>query len=59
MAYKLGKDEQYDSPFSKGARAVGYDDIGGKHDDISVIVAQWHVDTGLERIQLNNDVEYF
>ena len=49
-AYTLGKNPKHNSPFAQGARAIGKRFDGGKHDDISVIVAQWHVDTGLERI---------
>jgi hypothetical protein len=39
-AYELGKDKTFDSPFAKGARQSGMNYRGGKHDDISVIVAQ-------------------
>lgn len=41
-AYFLGKDEAFDSPFSKGARAAGWGSsvTGGKEDDITCIVAQ-------------------
>lgn len=40
-AYKLGKDRRYDSPFSQGARQYGKRGyIGGKPDDITVIVSQ-------------------
>jgi hypothetical protein len=39
-AYELGKNKNFDSPFAKAARAVGKRYIGGKADDISVIVAQ-------------------
>jgi hypothetical protein len=45
-AYVLGKDEQFDSPFAKGARAAGWGDYrGGKDDDITVTVAQVFVGT--------------
>ena len=39
-AYVLGKDRQFDSPFAQGARQVGKYYRGGKHDDITVVVAQ-------------------
>jgi protein phosphatase PTC7 len=41
-AYALGKDDNFDSPFAKGARAAGWGDSyrGGKDDDITVTVAQ-------------------
>jgi hypothetical protein len=39
-AYELGKNKNFDSPFAKAARAVGKRYVGGKADDISVIVAQ-------------------
>ena len=39
-AYFLGKDETFDSPFAVGARLVGKRWRGGKHDDITVVVAQ-------------------
>ena len=44
-AYELGKNDKFDSPFAKGARAAGWGDdyTGGKHDDISVIVSQFFV----------------
>jgi protein phosphatase PTC7 len=40
QAYALGKDRTYDSPFAQGARKVGKRYLGGKHDDITVTVAQ-------------------
>ncbi|KAG7370522.1 stage II sporulation protein E SpoIIE [Nitzschia inconspicua] len=40
QAYFLGKDKSCDSPFAQGARNVGKRYIGGKHDDITVTVAQ-------------------
>jgi len=42
VAYFLGKDPKYDSPFARGARKVGWGDTftGGKHDDITVTIAQ-------------------
>jgi len=40
QAYVLGKDKQFDSPFAQGARLVGKRYMGGKHDDITVTVAQ-------------------
>ena len=39
-AQKLGKDEDYESPFALNAKEVGMDGKGGKEDDITVIVAQ-------------------
>ena len=40
-AYFLGKDRTFDSPFSQGARKAGWARYrGGKHDDITVVVAQ-------------------
>jgi hypothetical protein len=39
-AYKLGKDESYNSPFAKGAKKAGRYFAGGKHDDITITVAQ-------------------
>ena len=38
-AYGLSKDRRYFSPFSKGARESGRRHIGGKSDDITVIVS--------------------
>uniref|UniRef100_A0A7R9ZSY9 Protein phosphatase n=1 Tax=Craspedostauros australis TaxID=1486917 RepID=A0A7R9ZSY9_9STRA len=39
-AYFLGKDPTLDSPFAQGARKIGKRYHGGKHDDITVTVAQ-------------------
>ena len=39
-AYHLGKNEAWDSPFALGARANRMQYYGGKHDDITVTVAQ-------------------
>lgn len=40
-AEKLSWDKTYDSPFAKGAREAGRSHkIGGKDDDITVVVAQ-------------------
>jgi hypothetical protein len=40
-AYFLGKDKNFDSPFAQGARRAGWTGYrGGKHDDITVVVAQ-------------------
>ena len=40
-AYFLGKDKKFDSPFAQGARKAGWENYrGGKHDDITVVVAQ-------------------
>jgi len=41
-AYFLGKDANFDSPFAQGGRESGYypNKTGGKHDDITVVVAQ-------------------
>lgn len=38
-AYRLSLDEYTPSPFSEEAKANGYDFVGGKSDDITVIVA--------------------
>lgn len=40
QAYFLGKDQSYDSPFARGAKEAGKRYRGGKHDDITVTVAQ-------------------
>ena len=41
QAYFLGKDKTFDSPFAQGARQAGWGRYnGGKHDDITVVVAQ-------------------
>lgn len=37
-AYKLSLDPVYNSPFAKKARKSYYDFMGGKSDDITVIV---------------------
>lgn len=40
-AYFMGKDKTFDSPFAQGARQAGWGNYrGGKHDDITVVVAQ-------------------
>ena len=39
-AYQLGKDKSFFSPFAKGAADSGKKYIGGKHDDITITVAQ-------------------
>jgi protein phosphatase PTC7 len=40
-AYFLGKDKAFNSPFAQGARKAGWKNYrGGKHDDITVVVAQ-------------------
>ena len=39
-AYHLGKDATLLSPFAVGAKEAGFEFIGGKHDDITVTVAQ-------------------
>ena len=44
-AYRFGKKEKYASPFQVGALKVGMRFMGGKHDDIAVIVAQFHGDS--------------
>lgn len=41
QAYFLGKNKRFDSPFAQGARQAGWGNYqGGKHDDITVVVAQ-------------------
>ena len=40
-AYFLGKDKTFNSPFAQVAQKAGYEDYqSGKHDDITVVVAQ-------------------
>lgn len=39
-AYFLGKDQSYFSPFARSAANYGKRYLGGKHDDITVVVAQ-------------------
>ena len=39
-AYFLGKDQTYHSPFARSAAKYGKRYLGGKHDDITVVVAQ-------------------
>merc|ERR1712032_526258 len=39
-AYHLGKNKSYDSPFAQSAKKYGKRYKGGKHDDITVTVAQ-------------------
>jgi len=41
LAEKNGNDNTYFSPFSKSAKEHGFTSIGGKADDITVIVAQF------------------
>nr|CCC90223.1 putative protein phosphatase 2C [Trypanosoma congolense IL3000] len=40
LACRNGADTTFDSPFAKQARAVGYRYMGGKQDDVTVVVAQ-------------------
>ena len=40
LAYRLGKDPNYKSPFQVGAFKNGRQHYGGKHDDITMTVAQ-------------------
>lgn len=50
QAYDLGKDPSYISPFAKGAAEVGKRFQGGKHDDITITVAQIFTDaSGYEK----------
>ena len=49
-AYRLGKDKTYDSPFSQSAKSYGKRYVGGKHDDITVTVAQ------IEKAIYNSDI---
>lgn len=44
-AYFLGKDESYISPFTRSAAKYGKNYLGGKHDDITVTVAQVEIAT--------------
>ena len=39
-AYNLSKNKTYGSPFAKGAMQCGLRYVGGKEDDITVIVSQ-------------------
>jgi len=39
LAYGFSKDRRYESPFAKGAKQAGKWYMGGKEDDITVIVA--------------------
>lgn len=39
LAYQKSKDKRYESPFSIGAKKAGKWYMGGKEDDITVIVA--------------------
>ena len=53
-AYWLGKDPNFNSPFAKGARAAGWGNYkGGKHDDISVVVAQIFQGTKVEQTEMD------
>mmetsp|Transcript_10747 Transcript_10747/g.12162 ORF Transcript_10747/g.12162 Transcript_10747/m.12162 type:complete len:437 (-) Transcript_10747:56-1366(-) len=62
-AYFLGKDESYVSPFTRSAAKYGKHYLGGKHDDITVTVAQVEIatldeDTGIGVFRsdvMNND----
>ena len=56
-AYELGKDKTIDSPFAKGARQSGMNYRGGKHDDISVIVAQTF--TGVKVAREDDDDSHY
>jgi protein phosphatase PTC7 len=59
-AYVLGKDQHYDSPFAKNARKSKLKHMGGKHDDISIIVAQFQVDGAIKNQYFYNyDQELF
>lgn len=40
LTYQYSLDEDYDSPFAKGARAAGFSYKGGKSDDITVVIGQ-------------------
>jgi protein phosphatase PTC7 len=55
QAYFLGKDKTYDSPFAKGARESGKRYQGGKHDDITVTVAQIRKSIGANDVVSVND----
>lgn len=48
-AYFLGKDQTYFSPFARSAANYGKRYVGGKHDDITVVVAQ------VERAAVNGE----
>jgi protein phosphatase PTC7 len=56
-SYELGKDKTFDSPFAKGARQSGMNYRGGKHDDISVIVAQVFTGVKVEQ-EFDDDPHY-
>ena len=58
-AYIMGKKTDYMSPFAVGAQKSGRMNWrGGKHDDISVIIAQFHT-TDSERMTIDSETEYF
>jgi len=40
LAFQYSLDDDYDSPFAKGARAAGFTYNGGKSDDITVLIGQ-------------------
>jgi len=40
LTYQYSLDDCYDSPFAKGARAAGFSYMGGKSDDITVVIGQ-------------------
>lgn len=44
-AYNLSMEKAYESPFAKGAKAVGKFYMGGKEDDITVMVSKINVQT--------------
>eukprot|EP00535_Pseudo-nitzschia_heimii_P004576 CAMPEP_0197178654 /NCGR_PEP_ID=MMETSP1423-20130617/3871_1 /TAXON_ID=476441 /ORGANISM="Pseudo-nitzschia heimii, Strain UNC1101" /LENGTH=445 /DNA_ID=CAMNT_0042628439 /DNA_START=44 /DNA_END=1381 /DNA_ORIENTATION=+ len=54
MAYFLGKDEKHYGPFARSAATYGKRYVGGKHDDITVTVAQV-VSMDDDSSRLNND----
>lgn len=53
-AIQYGQDEEYDSPFSQHARSLGYEFIGGKLDDTTVIIAQIKED--VEQTPTHNEI---
>jgi protein phosphatase PTC7 len=52
-AYQLGKNKSHNSPFAQSAKSYGKNYIGGKHDDITVTVAQ------VERAYMNKNTKEY
>ena len=63
-AFRLSLDSDYESPFSREAEKAGYNFLGGKSDDISVVVGKIHLaesggndEESTEDISLDSTVE--